>query len=210
MSDVLRQVDEDLRKDRILILWKKYGIYIIAFIVLLISSVIGYQINKSLNISNNQKQVENYLNASNLPSENEIVSSLSNLENSSNTFMRGLIRLKMANSLISQGKKEQSQAILIQLMKDREINKIIKDAAGYFYLMSKLNEITKDEILAYFPDNQIDNSTFKYLFLELFALHDLFSGDFEQTNKSFQKIINDPEAPREIIIRSEKFLESIK
>ena len=53
--------------------------------------------------------------------------------------------------------------------------------------MSKLNEITEDEILAYFSDSQIDNSAFKYLFLELFALHDLFSGDFEQTNKSFQK-----------------------
>ena len=210
MSDVLRQVDEDLRKDRILILWKKYGIYIILFIVLLLVSVIGYQINKSLNISNNQKQVENYLNASNLPSENEIVSSLSNLENSSNTFMRGLIRLKMANTLMSQGKKEQSQTILIQLMEDREVNKIINDAAGYFYLMSKLNEITKDELLVYFPDSQIDNSAFKYLFLELLALHDLFSGDFDQTKKSFQKIINDPAAPREIIIRSEKFLESIK
>ena len=210
MSDVLRQVDEDLRKDRILSLWKKYGIYIILFIVLLLVSVIGYQINKSLNISNNQKQVENYLNASNLPSENEIVSSLSNLENSSNTFMRGLIRLKMANTLMSQGKKEQSQTILIQLMEDREVNKIINDAAGYFYLMSKLNEITKDELLVYFPDSQIDNSAFKYLFLELLALHDLFSGDFDQTKKSFQKIINDPAAPREIIIRSEKFLESIK
>ena len=210
MSDVLRQVDEDLRKDRILSLWKKYGIYIIVFILLLISSVIGYQINKSLNISNNQKQVENYLNASNLPSENEIVSSLSNLENSSNTFMRGLIRLKMANTLMSQGKKEQSQTILIQLMEDREINKIINDAAGYFYLMSNLNEITKDELLVYFPDSQIDNSAFKYLLLELLALHDLFSGDFDQTKDSFQKIINDPEAPREIIIRSEKFLESIK
>ena len=142
MSDVLRQVDEDLRKDRILSLWKKYGIYIIVFILLLISSVIGYQINKSLSISNNQKQVENYLIASNLPSENEIVSSLSNLENSSNTFMRGLIRLKMANTLMSQGKKEQSQAILIQLMRDRKINKIINDAAGYFYLMSKLNAVS--------------------------------------------------------------------
>ena len=210
MSDVLRQIDEDLRKDRILSLWKKYRIYIIVFILLIISSVIGYQINKSLNISNNQKQVENYLIASNLPSENEIVSSLSNLENSSNTFMRGLIRLKMANALMSQGKKEQSQAILIELMRDREINKILNDAAGYFYLMSNLNEITKDEISVYFSDSQIDNSAFKYLFLELFALYDLFSGDFEQTNKSFQKIINDPEAPREIIIRSEKFLESIK
>ena len=210
MSDVLRQIDEDLRKDRILSLWKKYGIYIIVFILLIISSVIGYQINKSLNISNNQKQVENYLIASNLPSENEIVSSLSNIENSSNTFMRGLIRLKMANALMSQGKKEQSQAILIELMRDREINKILNDAAGYFYLMSNLNEITKDEISVYFSDSQIDNSAFKYLFLELFALHDLFSGDYEQTKNTFQEIINDPEAPSEIIIRSEKFLESIK
>ena len=56
MSDVLRQIDEDLRKDRILSLWKKYGIFIIVFILLIISSVIGYQINKSLNISNNQNK----------------------------------------------------------------------------------------------------------------------------------------------------------
>ena len=95
-------------------------------------------------------------------------------------------------------------------MRYRKINIIINDAAGYFYLMSRLNEITKDEILVYFPDDQIDNSAFKYLFLELYALHDLFLGDFEQSKNSFQKITNDPEAPRDIIVRSEKFLESIK
>ena len=36
MSDILRQVDEDLRKDRLLGLWKKYGYYLIGIIAILI------------------------------------------------------------------------------------------------------------------------------------------------------------------------------
>ena len=49
MSDILRQVDEELRKDRLLNLWKRYRIYLIGGLILLISSVLGYQINKSIN-----------------------------------------------------------------------------------------------------------------------------------------------------------------
>ena len=49
MSDILRQVDEELRQDRLINLWKRYRVYLIGGLILLIGSVLGYQINKSVN-----------------------------------------------------------------------------------------------------------------------------------------------------------------
>ena len=42
MSDVLRQIDEDLRKDKLNKLWKNYGLYIIVLIITIIVAVTGY------------------------------------------------------------------------------------------------------------------------------------------------------------------------
>ena len=48
MSDILRQVDEDLRKEKLSNIWKRYGIYAIFLIVIIIVIVIGFQLKVSL------------------------------------------------------------------------------------------------------------------------------------------------------------------
>ena len=53
MSDVLRQIDEDLRKDRLINLWRKYGIYILSFIIIVILSVVGFQFKISIEVFTN-------------------------------------------------------------------------------------------------------------------------------------------------------------
>ena len=63
MSDILRQIDEDLRKDRLREIWKRYGLYAATLILVIILSVIGYQINISLDKSKNEKLVEIYFDA---------------------------------------------------------------------------------------------------------------------------------------------------
>ena len=45
MSDVLRQIDEDLRKDRLIKLWKKYGFYLIVSMVLGLSLITGIPVS---------------------------------------------------------------------------------------------------------------------------------------------------------------------
>ena len=65
MSNILRQVDEDLRKERILNLWKKYGLYVIFLIIVLVTIVVGLQISKSIAKSNSEAVVEKYIKAIN-------------------------------------------------------------------------------------------------------------------------------------------------
>ncbi|MGY9027440.1 MAG: tetratricopeptide repeat protein [Candidatus Puniceispirillales bacterium] len=43
MADIFDEVSEDLRQDQMLQIWKKYGKFIIGFIILLICSILGYQ-----------------------------------------------------------------------------------------------------------------------------------------------------------------------
>ena len=58
MSDILRQVDEDLRNERISNLWKKYGLYLISFIIIIVVLIIGFQLKISFDKSGNEKLVE--------------------------------------------------------------------------------------------------------------------------------------------------------
>ena len=82
MSDILRQVDEELRQDRLLNLWRRYRIYLIGGLILLISSVLGYQINKSINQSFYEGEVEKYISTSDLVDFNQVVENLGKIENS--------------------------------------------------------------------------------------------------------------------------------
>ena len=76
MSDILRQVDEELRQDRLLSLWRRFRIYLIGGLILLILSVLGYQINKSVKQSFYEDEVEKYIKTSDLVDFNETIEEL--------------------------------------------------------------------------------------------------------------------------------------
>ena len=63
MANIIREVDEELRKERYASLFKKYGAYVIGFIVIIVSLLISIQIYQSYKISSNEEIVENYINS---------------------------------------------------------------------------------------------------------------------------------------------------
>ena len=80
MSDILRQVDEELRQDRLINLWRRYRVYLIGGLILLIGSVIGYQINKSVNQSFYEEEVEKYISTSDLANLNQTIENLGKIK----------------------------------------------------------------------------------------------------------------------------------
>ena len=44
MSDIFREVEEDVRRERFEQLWKQYGDYVIALVALLVIGVAGFQL----------------------------------------------------------------------------------------------------------------------------------------------------------------------
>ena len=210
MSDILRQVDEELRQDRLLNLWRRYRIYLIGGLILLISSVLGYQINKSVNQSFYEGEVEKYISTSNLVDFNQAVEILGKIENSNQLLISGIAQIKIAGLLMENGKTQESKAKLLEIINEDKADAILIDLAIYFYLMSSLNDMPIDEVNTYLTTNKLENSSLKYLFKETIAIKNLLAGNIKISREKFDELINDENAPRDTIIRAAKFLDTIK
>lgn len=210
MSDILRQVDEELRQDRLLNLWKRYRVYLIGGLILLIASVLGYQINKSINQSFYEEEVEEYIGSSDLVDINQTIENLSKIESSDQLFISVLSQIKIATLLMENEKVQESKTKLLEIINEDKAENVLTDLAIYLYLMSSLNDTTMDEINKYLKSNKLEKSPFKYLFKETIAIKNLLAGNTKLSKEKFDELINDQNTPRDIIIRATKFLDTIK
>ncbi len=210
MSDILRQVDEELRQDRLLKLWRQYRIYLIGALILLIGSVLGYQIYKSANKSFYEDEVEKYINTSNLVDFNQAIENLGDFDKSGQLFISGISQIKIATLLMENGKIQESRDKLLEIINKDKEDVILNDLAIYLYLMSSLNDISIDEINTHLTNNKLESSSFKYLFKETIAIKNLLVGNIKLSKERFDELINDKNTPRDIVIRASKFLDTIK
>ena len=210
MSDILRQVDEELRQDRLINLWRRYRVYLIGGLILLIGSVLGYQINKSVNQSFYEDEVEKYISSSDLVDFNQTIENLSKIESSNQLLIADIAQIKIAAILMENGKIQESKNTLLEIINEGKTDSILTDLAIYFYLMSSLNDMPMDEIDKFLTKNKLENSSFKYLFKETIAIKNLLVGNIKLSKDKFDELINDDNTPRDIVIRSTKFLDTIK
>ncbi len=133
MSDILRQVDEDLRKEKLTSLWNRFKIYIISVTFLIIISVSAYQYLEISKYNEKVLTIEKYYKASNNESVEEILSKLEIIE-TSNEFSKNLIDLKIADIHIVKGDIDRGLENLEQIFKSKN-KSILGDLALYKYLM---------------------------------------------------------------------------
>ena len=207
MSDVLRQIDEDLRKDKLNKLWKNYGLYIIVLIITIILAVIGYQIKVSSDKSSNQKLVETFLATSNNEDIENVLNNFDIIINSNNNYLSGLAELKKSNLLIKNGNYEDGLFVLKKVINNKKYDPVINDLATYLLLMLLLEDLNDNEFSTYLSKDKIETSKLKFLFMEIKAIRNLILGDFEQAKKEFIDLKNTIDLPIEIRTRAGKFLE---
>ena len=205
MSDILRQIDEDLRKDKLQNIWRSYRIYIIGSILTLIISLSAYQFHLSNTQSKNESIVEDYINAVSYPDEEITISRLIELDQSSNSYIKGLAKLKRADLYFSSEKKDQALELLESISKDGTLDQVLRDLALYKSLMLQLDTLEKDSYIEIIDIHLLTNSKFNFLLKELKAIKFLIEGDQDSSLEIFDSIIMDTEAPNELKIRSEKF-----
>ena len=207
MSDVLRQIDEDLRKDKLNKLWKNYGLYIIVLIITIIVAVTGYQIKVSSDKSSNQKLVETFLATSNNEDIENVLNNFDTIINSNNNYLSGLAELKKSNLLIKNGNYEEGLFVLKKVINNKKYDPVINDLATYLLLMLLLEDLNDNEFSTYLSKDKIETSKLKFLFMEIKAIRNLILGDFEQAKKEFIDLKNTIDLPIELRTRAGKFLE---
>ena len=207
MSDILRQVDEDLRKEKLTSLWNRFKIYIISITLLLIISVSVYQYLEISKYNEKVSTIENYYKASNNESIDEILSELKTIK-TSNEFSQNLIDLKMSDIHIVKGDIELGLKKLEQIFKSKN-KSVLGDLALYKYLMLKIDEITLNEVNNLIENFNSKENNFNYLFSELVGIKNIIDGKYSEGKIIFETLLNDASVSNEIKIRAEKYINII-
>ena len=208
MSDILRQVDEELRKEKLSNFWKKYKYFFIFFVLLMILAVSGIQFNQYKKSENRKIFVEKYFES--FDSVN-VEAKINNLKEISapNVFTDQLLNLQIANSYFENENDKQGLIHLEKIFNQNE-KSLLGDLALYKYIMFQLDTLSKNEISKLIENQSKIDRDFEYLFKELIAIKMLIDGEVYESKREFELILNNTDIPFDIKTRAEKYINTIE
>ena len=207
MSDIIRQIDEDLRREKLSKIWNKYGLYAVSTIIVIVFTVIGYQLNVSISKSKNEILVETFIKATNDNNFIEQIPLYEEIISSNNEYLSGLAALRTSNLQVQNGNIEEGYSTLEKIAENIEYDIIIRDLATYLLFMAKMEDPDDLASNLNLTNERIESSPFKYSFLEIIAVRKLILGDYAEAKKDFEDLISNLDLPIEIRNRAIKFIE---
>ena len=204
MANIFREVDEDIRKERYINLFRKYGVYAIAIIVIIVGTLAGIQFYSGYQVNKNEMLFAEYINIIENNSDNTL-EKLSDSGNTSNLFLNGMYLLKRSDLLVASGQIDQATLLLSEAIENNTLNKIHNDVAIYKLLMINIETLSIEEIKSY-QNKLISEVDAFYLTEELIAIKFLIEGQKEDAIKKFSELSTNNSVPIEIKNRSAVFI----
>ena len=204
MANIFREVDEDIRKERYINLFRKYGVYAIAIIVIIVGTLAGIQFYSGYQVNKNEMLFAEYINIIENNSD-DTLEKLSDSGNTSNLFLNGMYLLKRSDLLVASGQIDQATLLLSEAIENNTLNKIHNDVAIYKLLMINIETLSIEEIKSY-QNKLISEVDAFYLTEELIAIKFLIEGQKEDAIKKFSELSTNNSVPIEIKNRSAVFI----
>lgn len=201
MSDIFREVDEDIRHEKYRRLWDRFGIYVIGLAVLVVLGTGGYRGWLYWQEQQAQLSGDTFLQAVSLANDGKSEEAQALFE--SLTGATGgypvLARLRAATDLASQGKEAEAIERFDAIAADTSVDMLMRnlaavragylamDSADYTALSARLE-----------PVAAADSNAWRFAAREILAFSAWKSGDLAAAQTWVDKIAGDPVAPRDI------------
>ena len=204
MANIFREVDEDIRKERYINLFRKYGVYVIAIIVMIVGTLAGIQFYSGYQVDKNEILFAEYINIIENNSD-DTLEKLSDSGDTSNLFLNGMNLLKRSDLLVASGQIDKATSLLSESINNNNLNKIHHDVAIYKLLMINIETLSLEEIKSY-QNKIISEVDAFYLTEELIAIKFLIEGQKEDAIRKFSELSTNNNVPIEIKNRSVVFI----
>jgi hypothetical protein len=118
LSDIFREVEEDVRRERFEKLWKAYGSYAIAALVLLFAGIGGWQFWQRHELAEHQKVSDAFIAAQRISNPQTAASTFSDLARTAPKGYATVARLAQAGAMFTSGQRDGAIALYKQIAKD--------------------------------------------------------------------------------------------
>ena len=203
VSDIFREVEEDVRKERLEKLWKQYGDYIIALAAVIILAVGGWQLWQRYEASQRAKAATEFTAAGKITDPAKAAAAFASLAKTAPSGYAELSKLGQANALAASGKTAEASALYkeIAAADSGQVGATARIRAAWLVAdTASKTELT--ELLT--PINGAD-SAWHQMAQEVLAYSDYHAGKTKEAAAQFTALAVDANAPDELRNRARAF-----
>lgn len=211
MSDIFQEVDEDLRRERALKLWQKYGNYVIGAAVLVVAGTAGYVAWRDYDRKQAEAGAAQYIAAVEQARAGEATAApaLANLARDGRGGYAVLARMQEAALKSSSGDAAGAAAIYRSVAADGGADRDLRDAAALLATLSAADASDPAEIERQVAAIATPTSPWRHLAWEIAALAAAKAGNIEQARSFYTRIADDPGAPAGVRARAAEMLAAL-
>lgn len=208
-DSLLREIDEELRQEKYAKLWKKYGTYVIAFAVLLVVGVAGYQGWRAWDIKTRTEHSERFLAALDLRAAGDLEAARNALAELADDAGKGyatLARFQEAALLQELGDRRGAVAAYETLSNDRSIPESFRQLAVILGALLDLDSADPHALNERLVPLTEAGSPWRFTALEVTALLAVRSGDVGRAREIFTQLSEEASTPPGIRGRASEML----
>jgi len=198
MSDIIREVDEELRRERLANFWKKYGGYLAFAAFLIVAGTAGWRGYEYYSQKQAEAASERYAAAQKLAADptktDEAIAAFKAIAADAPSSYKLLARFSAAAEL---GKKDAKEgaAAFDAIANDSSVDKLMREVASIRGASLVVDTADVADMQKRLTPALADGSAFKHSAKELLALAHLRAGDQASAQRLLLELAFDPETP---------------
>jgi hypothetical protein len=211
VSDIFREVDEDLRRDRASELAKKYGPYFIGFAVAIVLGTLGYNLWRDWDLERRTERSDLFAAAVDLAADGDVeasVTSLADLGGPDGGYGT-LASFERARLLAEEGRTDEALALWQELAESDAAGPALQGAARLYFVMHQIDEGDSGELRAMLEPLLAPGNGYRPIAMELNAMLLLRDGDRAAARQIYSEIADDLTAPPGLRARAAQVLASL-
>ncbi len=212
MSDIFREVDEEVRQDRAVAFWSRYQGWFLVIAAIIVLATAGWRIYASRQQAQVEETGARYLAATQLSREGKAADAISNLESITRDGTAGyrqLAALRLADEL-TETDAAKATAEFDRLSGDNTIDPLFRDVARLRAGMLLLDKANAKEATARLSPLATAGGPFRSTARELLAAAAIATDDLPTAGRWLDEIVRDPSAPADVRQRAEAFLSLVR
>lgn len=212
MTDVFREVDEDLRSEQYQKLWKRYGRLVIGAAVAIVAVTAVWQAWTGWQRSKNEAAGQQFIGAMQVldrGATGTAIAMLEALENGAPVGYATLAKLQRANALLIAGDRREAINLYDAVAADTGLDKELRDLARLLAAQNLIDTADRPTLERRLAGLDEGTSPWRWSARELLALTALRANDPARARELFTQLADDQAAPQGTRARAAEMLAAL-
>jgi len=208
VSDIFREVEEDVRRERLQKLWKAYGSYAVVAIALLFAGIAGWQVWERREQQERQKVSDAFIAAQRITNPQSAASAFADMARTAPTGYAQVARLSQAGAMLTSGQRDGAIDLYKQIAKDDSglIGSVARLRAGW----ALAETASRTELVELLKPLDQPGNAWRLNAREVLAYADYRAMDTKSALTKYSELAADPESPQGLRSRAQAMAAFLK